>query len=110
MRRDPHGLAEYRSIELHRAIADAVLRNPSLVEIARDRLKERLARDPAPESYARAWLSWLDLPARELAMRLVRDDEQARAMRQSTPFTFVVPARERWRIWERARKAWECEP
>jgi hypothetical protein len=107
---DPHRLAELRSIALHRAIAVAILRDPLLIEEARRRLRQRVGRARGERSYAGAWAQWLELPPGELARRIVCDDDDGRAMRQSTPFTFVVTPQQRWAIWARVRDQSGREP
>ena len=99
-----HELAELRSLELHREVARAIRQNPALVQAARQRLRARLPAEPPTDSYASRWLLWLDLPIDELVARMTSDDEQGREMRQSTPFTFVIPHRQRWAIWARVRR------
>lgn len=90
---DRHRTAERRSLALHRAIADRIRHDPSIVERARERLSSRTS------AYREAWLEILGRTPHEIAAALERDDEEMRALRQSTPFTFVVDPRERWRIW-----------
>jgi len=92
---DRHRLAEARSLALHRAIAARVREDPSLVARARLRL-ERSATHP---EYRAAWLELLARPLDQVLEALVADDERMRALRQTTPFTFVISPRERWRIW-----------
>jgi hypothetical protein len=35
---------------------------------------------------------------------LVDDDEEARSLRQATPFAGALKPRERWRIWDEERR------
>ena len=44
------------------------------------------------------------MPLDTLIERLSADEEAMRDLRQSSPFTFVVPPRERWRIWREVRE------
>ena len=43
------------------------------------------------------------MPLDVLVDLLEADDEPMRDLRQSSPFTFVVAPRERWRIWREVR-------
>jgi hypothetical protein len=100
-----HRLAEERSLALHRVIAARVAADPGLVAAARERL-ERFARDGALcGGYAQIWRELLDGPVERLTEALVDETERGRALRQATPFTFVVGPRERWRIWRDVAKA-----
>ena len=53
--------------------------------------------------YAARWLALLDGSREVLLATLVDEREDAVALRQSTPFTFVVGPRERWRLWREVR-------
>lgn len=92
---DRHRLAEARSLALHRAIAVRLREDPSLVERARRRVE---ASSTHPD-YRAAWLELLSRPLEQIIEALVADDDRMRALRQTTPFTFVIGPRERWRIW-----------
>lgn len=102
---DPHRLAELRSIELHRAVAARLRRDPDVLARARARVRAWLSEDSVHRHYARAWADALELPLDELCALLVADDEHARAMRQCTPFAGAVDPRTRWRIWRDTRAA-----
>ena len=86
-----HRTAELRSIALHCAIAERL--DAKVVARARVRLASHQG------AYRDRWLALLDRSIEEVAAALVRDDDEMRAMRQATPFTFVIDSRERWRIW-----------
>jgi len=57
--------------------------------------------------YADRWLHLLDGSSEELIAAITDTSEQGAALRQTTPFSFVVPPRERWRIWREVRAQWE---
>src|ERR1700730_1186905 len=100
---DPHRLAEARSLAFHRVVADRMASNPAILERARDRVQAWLAQGIAP-SYARAWERILRGNVDQLHGILIADTEEARALRQSTPFAGAVEPRERWRIWKETRE------
>lgn len=102
-----HELAEERSLALHRAIAERIRRDPSIVGRARDRVDGWLADRSVAEPYARRWKALLDGPREALLAALVDQGQAARDLRQTTPFAFVVPPRERWRLWRETRERWE---
>lgn len=102
-----HELAEQRSLELHRVIASALTRNPALRDRAKDRLDRWTRSGALAPEHAAAWSTLLDGPLEVLLAALTDESEDGRALRQTTPFTFVVGPRERWRMWREARARWE---
>ncbi len=104
---DPHRLAELRSIEMHRAVADRLPREPSLIAWARARIEAWTRDGVLSRRYADEWLRVLALPLEDLRAFLVEDSERARALRQVTPFAGAIPARQRWLIWKRVGSAAE---
>ncbi|MDX9719150.1 MAG: hypothetical protein RBU37_00275 [Myxococcota bacterium] len=104
-----HRLAESRSLALHRELVARLRAQPSLLQKASARVAEWLKTGAVHPEYARAWARLLSGPAEELFAVLVDPGEQARALRQCTPFAGIVEPRERWRIWRQARKAFDEE-
>src|SRR5262249_41357436 len=94
-----HALAEARSLALHRLIAERIESDPTLIEKARESL-DRLCLHP---QYRAAWARVLGDVASTVAL-LRRDDDEARAMRQVTPFAGVISPQERWRIWREVKE------
>lgn len=88
-RGNPHSQADARSLGYHRLIAHRLSSDPELLVRARDRVEGWLSgRSPFAGSteYALAWQEVLGRPVREVARVLVAEDEQARELRQNTPF------------------------
>jgi hypothetical protein len=98
---DLHRLAEERSIALHRVVAERLRVDASIVTRARERLAPRAAEGVTHPHYVAAWLDLIEGPIERLCAALVSGDEGMRALCQCTPFTFVVPPRERAAIWKR---------
>lgn len=96
---DPHRLAEERSLALHAAVARALRDDPTIVERALARVRAHRAEGLLATAWADAWEALLLGPREVLLSALADPSEGGRALRQTTPFTFVVPPRERWRIW-----------
>jgi hypothetical protein len=101
---DLHRLAEARSLAIHREIARRIERDGSVVSRARDTL-QRWRQDGriAPE-YASRWQHWLSRDITELAAILTDEGEDARALRQNSPFVGIVDPRTRWAIWSDVRR------
>jgi hypothetical protein len=97
----PHGhrIAELRSLEYHRLIAERVKRDPEVLRRARERVACWLAEGgPVDRGRALRWQHVLHLPVPELVRVLTRDDETGRDLRQNTPFAGVLTNEERWRV------------
>ncbi|MBX7193757.1 MAG: hypothetical protein K1X94_17020 [Sandaracinaceae bacterium] len=92
---DLHRIGEHRSLAYHRVIAERVAADPSRLAIARAHIVDWGARRTLSEEYVARWLELLDGPLPALLAKLVEDSEDARALRQSTPFAGVLDARER---------------
>jgi hypothetical protein len=99
---DPHRLAEERSLAYHRVVAERIVREPLLLERARATVAAWLAEGRAP-FYAHAWGQVLSSPVDSIARLITSDTEEARALRQATPFAGVLGPHERWRIWREVR-------
>jgi hypothetical protein len=104
---DRHRLAELRSLALHKRIAELIKTDPSVVQTAQRRVggwldgSERFAGSP---EYARRWASLLSGPRRRLLEVLTSDNEESRALRQSSPFAGVLSERERLAIIEQVKR------
>ena len=106
---DAHCIAEARSLAYHRAIADRIVGNPEILERARARVESWLGKRPVPY-YARAWAKALARPIPDIVALLTQDSEEARELRQSTPFAGALDARERWRLWHDAAVRARTQP
>jgi hypothetical protein len=102
-----HELAEERSLAIHRVVADRLRHDPSLVATARARVEDWLATRSVHPFYTEAWRNLLSGPAERLLATLVDRGEEARALRQCSPFAGVVDPRTRWRIWREVRAGLE---
>jgi hypothetical protein len=96
---DLHRLAEERSIAFHARVMQRIRTDPTVLERARDRVRQWADRGEPHPAYAQAWARILALPLQELENALVDPSEPARALRQVTPFAGALPNAERWAIW-----------
>ncbi|MBL8719385.1 MAG: hypothetical protein JNL79_25585 [Myxococcales bacterium] len=96
---DPHRLAEERSLALHQAVVRAIREDDTIVDRALSRVRAHRAEGLLAGPWADAWEALLLGPRAALLGALQDPSEAGRALRQTTPFTFVVPPRERWQIW-----------
>ena len=96
---DLHALAEARSLAIHREIAERLLRDPSVLVRARSTLRRWSGDGHIAPEYARAWESWLSRKPEEIATLLTDEGQDARALRQNSPFVGIIDPRRRWAIW-----------
>lgn len=96
-----HRVSELRSQLLHREIAEKLLRKPELARRALDNLATLRRRNPAGRSYHDRWEQLLRGDRIQLLQTLSADTEEARSLRQETPFAGVLSGKERRRVLER---------
>ena len=85
---------------MHRAIAEKIRRDPSLLEVAHENLRRWEGVIPNAAPYLRRWKDLLALPLEELLGRMVDPGEEMTAMRQSSPFAGILTPKERWAIYD----------
>jgi hypothetical protein len=99
-----HAKLEERSLALHREIARRVRQNPELLAGVRERLGNDIKGGRFSVSVTDAMQEWLDLlsasPLEQILQLLVDPGENARRLRQSTPFAGILTQEERRRILE----------
>ena len=78
-------------------------RDPAIGERAMAKVRAMRA-EGREVHYARLWEALLTGPVERLREVLVAETEEARALRQSTPFAGAIEPRERWRIWKETRE------
>ncbi|MBI5582294.1 MAG: hypothetical protein HY892_00570 [Deltaproteobacteria bacterium] len=94
-----HQQIEERSILLHRAVANRISENPDFLDIARTNLRRWIEQGGARPYWAE-WEAKLAGPLDALLAFLVSPSEEARRLRQSSPFCGILTPRERWKIYE----------
>lgn len=104
-----HRKLEERSLALHREIAQRIRSNPVLL----NRVRERLAKDIESRRFSvsltdamQEWIDFLNSSSLEEIIDLLVDPgENARRLRQSTPFAGILSEEERRRILEKHESA-----
>jgi hypothetical protein len=101
-----HLRIDERSIALHRAVVAKIRQDPRLLDIPRANL-QRLEDNFSPQDgttiprWLQEWKAVLANPDREeIFCFLVSTSEKACRLRQSSPFSGILTARERWAIYE----------
>lgn len=100
-----HRLAELRSQALHQAVAEKLVQQPALVERALENLETLKRRNPSGHRYHQRWEQLLRGDRTQLLRVLTADSEEARALRQETPFAGILRAHERRRIFDQFKSA-----
>jgi hypothetical protein len=96
-----HHRIDRRSLALHRAIAEKLRADPSLLAVAHDNLDRWSKQNGRSQPYLDAWRELLKHPLEELLSLMVEDSERMTAMRQANPFAGILTPRERWDIYDR---------
>ena len=102
---DFHRLAQERSLLAHRELADRMTTDPGLVVHAKATLARWIEQDRIHPEYAAKWSLLLDGPRDRLREFIGSDTEEAKDMRQSSPFAGALDARARWILWKAAKAA-----
>jgi hypothetical protein len=103
MFRHPHEIADRRSIILHERVAQLMLEDPSIQDRARQRVQQWRRSGSVAQAYTDAWEGLLSCSVPEVVAVLRRDDDEARQLRQVSPFAGVLSARERWDLLRREK-------
>jgi len=96
-----HQRIDQRSLALHRAIADKLRADPSLLAVAHDNLDRWSKERGRSQPYWDAWREILKRPLEEVLRLMVEESERMTAMRQANPFAGILTPRERWAIYDR---------
>ncbi len=97
-----------RSLAFHRAIVKVLRENPAPILSQARRNLEKLAKmHPGAQMLFDQWKDWLLLPLESMGFRILDPLPEAREMRQVSPFSGVLSAKQRAQILRQFRK--ECE-
>ena len=99
---------DHRSLAFHRAIADILRETPTAaLSRARRNLTKLTRMHPGAKVLFDAWKAWLALPLEELIANMLNPLPQAREMRQVSPFSGLLNARQRARVLREFRKEFD---
>jgi len=97
-----HELSDRRSLVLHQEVARRLRDNPALLNTARLRVEDWALSGSLHPRYVEAWRRLFDHGALEVSRALEDPGEAGQALRQVSPFAFVLEPRERWQLLRRA--------
>lgn len=95
------------SLALHELIASRLSAEPRLVETARAKVEEWLARSIDARPLLEQWRDVLSRPLPEIIAVLRSRSEEAAWLRKASPFAGAIPPRERERIIRDVRRRFE---
>ncbi|MBI4904594.1 MAG: hypothetical protein HY820_13215 [Acidobacteria bacterium] len=95
-----HERIDQRSIAMHRAIAEKLLANPGLLNVAKENLERWMPTSGRSRPYMDAWREILSMPLEDIARMIQEDTERMRALRQCSPFAGSLTPRERGDIYD----------
>jgi DNA-binding transcriptional MerR regulator len=96
-----HGTAERRSRAYHAVVAERL--DERMLEDARANVERLVSGGHIHESYAERWRALLGRPVADIAKAISADSQDARDLRQNSPFAGVLNEQERRRIIETTR-------
>ncbi|MBP6513887.1 MAG: hypothetical protein KA224_01830 [Steroidobacteraceae bacterium] len=89
-----------RSRRLHQGVARRLVTDPSLREVARERLQKLRQANPQGRIYHDRWEALLDGPLPRLLQTMTEVSEHADVLRQESPFSVLVTVGERRRVFK----------
>lgn len=98
-------LPTLRSRRLHQHVAGQLARDPALRELARQRLERLRQVNPHGRVYHDRWARLLDSPLPILLRALTDASESSDDLRKESPFTTMIAAPDRERIFRSVRAA-----
>jgi len=102
---DFHRLAQERTLQAHRVLAERIGRDPSILVHARSTLARWIEQERIHPDYAAKWTALLNAPLEQLLSAMISDSEASRDLRQTSPFAGCLTPRERWAVWKGAKVA-----
>ncbi len=96
------------SLEMARAVADRLRRNPELLEIARANLARWSRQNASVGSLLRCYAEWehiLERPIDQICELLCSESDESQRLRQNSPFAGVLSPAQVWEIKSRFRHA-----
>ena len=96
-----HELTDQISLELGRRVAARLRQQPDLLRFARENLSRWSRLNATAPGLLRCYAEWseiLNRPLDEICRLLTSTSEEARRLRQNSPFAGILSAREVWEL------------
>lgn len=91
---------DYRSLKMHKIVAERIKKNPALLEIAFNNIKKWKERNKFPQPYLDDWIEHINLGVEHLCEFLSSETDEAQRLRSSSPFVGIVTQKERREIFK----------
>ena len=104
---DTFRLNRERSLALHAAVATKLRRDPEILDRAREKLDEWLARGGGTTPLWKKWRVILDRPVEEVTAFLTERSEEADWLRKASSFSGALDPEERLHIFRDVRQRLE---
>ncbi len=98
-------LPALRSLRMHEVVAKRLINDPDLLDVARNRLRRLREVNPHGNVYHERWQDLIDGSVDRLLRTMVEPSEEASTLRRESPFTTLVPGKERRRVFKSLRSA-----
>jgi hypothetical protein len=95
-----HSRLDERSLALHRLVAEKLVADPTLLDLARANVARWQAANDTPSFALAEWQEILGQPVSEISKLIVERSEHATRLRQSSPFAGILTEVERKAIYE----------
>ncbi len=92
---------EQKSLAYHQVVAKKLRDDPTLLTVARDRLRWYRQRNPAGLFYYKQWDRLLDGPIEVLMLAMTSASQESCALRQENPFVDLMTQPERAAVYRR---------
>ena len=103
-----HELIDEISLELGRCTVARLRQQPELLQLAHENLARWSRLNANAPALLRCYAEWRELlnhPVEEICNQLTLETEEARRLRQNSPFAGVLSAQEVWELKQRFRHA-----
>jgi hypothetical protein len=97
--------SDYRSLEMHRMIAEKILKDHSLIQIALKNIDRWSLRDKGGQPYLQEWLEIMKGRVDDLVAFMTSETQEAQRLRSSNPFSGILSQKERNAVFKKWRSA-----
>lgn len=99
--RDTYLVSDYRSLALHKAVAQKIEQDPSLLQKAIDNIERWKKQNNYSQPYLDEWLEHINLGLQHLLVFMQEKTEEAARLRSSSPFVGIITQEERDEIFRK---------
>lgn len=101
MNSEKYLLCDFRSLEMHRLIAEKILLDNSLINVAKNNIERWKVQNEFPQTYLDDWMNYINQGIGPLVLFMVSETEEGQRLRSSSPFAGVLSNTERLEIFKK---------